>query len=272
MKSVSTTKFWSVWSQTVRLRERMAALGQAVLPAACLVCEHPASDKQLPAGSALCRYCKQIHDLALFSPQSACLRCALPLTQPTVNTAACLEDLALFCPDCLQRPPPFQRCRASTYYETVPRALVSKLKVEKKLIAADFIASVMSESVTAESAISVDSVLPVPLHRRRYRSRGFNQSQEIAKRLAKQLSLDLLADQAERIVDTPTQQRLSRKERELNLKGAFVAHKRRLAGRRVAVIDDVVTSTATVSALATTLRDAGVSYCEVWCYSRTPSP
>jgi ComF family protein len=120
-----------------------------------------------------------------------------------------------------------------------------------------------------------DLVLAVPLAPRRLAERGYNQAWELARRVARGVGCAAQARLLERPVDGAHQAQLSRAARLTNLRGAFfVAPQRRAAlqGRHVAVVDDVMTSGATLSEAATTLRRAGAARVDAWALTRTPAP
>ena len=119
-----------------------------------------------------------------------------------------------------------------------------------------------------------DAVVPVPLHWRREASRGFNQAEEIARAVCDARGWPLRTDLCRRIRATPEQSRLGAAPRRDNLRGAFALRNARDAGRcrRVLLIDDVLTTGATVSALAEVLQAAGVPALSVWTVARTPPP
>ena len=115
--------------------------------------------------------------------------------------------------------------------------------------------------------------LPVPLSARRLSERGYNQSWELAQRIARQLRLPAQADLLQRPQDTRHQADLDRAERRRNLHGAFMVDPRRralLQGRRVALVDDVMTTGATAREAAATLLRSGAAAVEVWALARTP--
>jgi ComF family protein len=115
----------------------------------------------------------------------------------------------------------------------------------------------------------VDALAPVPLHPRRLRARGYNQATEIARVLGTELGLPLLLRGVRRRTDAGPQARLPADERVSNVAAAFAVD-RSLAGLRVAIVDDVITTGATVNALAGALLDAGAARCEAWAVARTP--
>jgi ComF family protein len=116
-----------------------------------------------------------------------------------------------------------------------------------------------------------DLILPVPLHPRRLRERGFNQSLELARRIAADLELKIDWHSCRRIRATLPQSSLDQRARRKNLHSAFVADPE-LAGRHIALFDDVITTGTTVSATSRALLQAGASRVDVWALARTPLP
>jgi ComF family protein len=117
----------------------------------------------------------------------------------------------------------------------------------------------------------VDALVAVPLHRRRRYERGYNQAQEIARVLAYALKVPSIARGIERHVATPAQAGQGARARHSSVAGAFRV-RRELVGRRIAIVDDVVTTGATVNALAAELKAAGAAHCTVLAVARTPEP
>ena len=117
-------------------------------------------------------------------------------------------------------------------------------------------------------ASQVNALVPVPLHRRRLRERGFNQAFEIARPVAAGLGLPLLIRGIGRQADTQPQTLLGARDRRENIRGAFRT-RRDLQALNVAIVDDVITTGATVNALAASLRDAGASTVHAWALART---
>lgn len=262
-----------------------------LLPEHCPLCEialDPSLDQVL-----LCRFCQSINDLSKIDPNVSCVRCALPLLEASPGKsppnhsrlapqAHDIESAVVFCPDCLSRPPSFRRSIICSRYGSIPAIMIHTLKVKKTFYAARFIAHEMAITVAEQNNPQgnsqapplgyIDALLPVPLHPRRQKSRGFNQANEIAKLLGKHFALPVLDRAATRIVETPAQKGLNRRERQKALRGAFSVDTEEVVGKRIAIVDDVVTTTSTVRELAKTLLQAGCADCEVWAYARTPAP
>jgi ComF family protein len=115
---------------------------------------------------------------------------------------------------------------------------------------------------------AADAIIPMPLHPARLGERGFNQAAEIARRLSGYLQLPWLGNVCRRVRDTPPQAGLDLKARRRNLRGAFACTED-LAGRRVALVDDVMTSGASLNELARTVKKAGAVSVTAWVVART---
>jgi len=120
----------------------------------------------------------------------------------------------------------------------------------------------------AGSETKPDYLLPMPLHPNRLAQRGFNQAAEIARRLSPQVGIPWLADACQRVRDTPSQAGLDLKTRQRNLRGAFACDMD-LSGKRVALIDDVMTSGSSLNELARVVRKAGAVEIQAWVLART---
>ncbi|WP_334108482.1 ComF family protein [Methylobacillus sp.] len=115
-----------------------------------------------------------------------------------------------------------------------------------------------------------DCIIPMPLHPQRIKERGFNQSVEIARIVSKQLSMPVNLHACKRVKPTPPQASLPYKQRIRNMHGAF-ACTADLQGKRIVLLDDVMTTGASLNALAKTVKDAGASHVECWVIARTIS-
>ena len=230
-------------------RHLLNTFGYRLIPGLCLCCGL-ASGRELD----LCAGCEAA--LPVLGP--ACLRCAIPLPTPAL------------CGECLRQPPPFTRVIACHPYAPPVSTLILALKQRRDLAAG----RVLGELLTARIAATVpaddrpDLLIPVPLHWRRCFARGFNQARELARPLAAALGI-ALAPRLARRVQHLTPQHRRRDERHRQLRGAFRIC-RPLAGERIAIVDDVVTTTGTARALADALIRAGAGPVEVWCIARTP--
>ncbi len=114
----------------------------------------------------------------------------------------------------------------------------------------------------------VDAIVPVPLHRRRFLERGYNQAVEIARPVAAALGLDLYVAGIRRRRPTPAQTQLTARKRLANVRRAFSVN-RKLTGLHVAIVDDVITTGATVNSLARELKRAGASSVHAWAVARS---
>lgn len=165
------------------------------------------------------------------------------------------------CPACTARPRAFDRARAACLYDEASRDLILKLKHADRTDLAGLMARWLSRSARPllEDA---DVVVPVPLHRWRLLRRRYNQAAEIARPLARGAGLAFLPDALERVRDTATQGGKSATGRRRNVAGAFAiraAVRDQLTGRRVLLVDDVLTTGATAHACARALKAAGAA-------------
>jgi ComF family protein len=223
----------------------------------CLLCEGPAA--ALPLCNALCHGCHQ--DLP-WNNQS-CARCALPLASGQRLCAACL-----------QHPPAQVLTLAPLCYEFPVDHLVAGLKYHGQLAHAPLLGNLLKQHVIAANLPAPDLLLPVPLHSQRLAERGYNQALEIARPLAKHFALPLETKLIIRQKSTTPQMLLSAEARALNPQGAFALDEKRLRQlgeiQRVAIIDDVMTTGATLAEITRLLMNAGILHVELWVVARTP--
>lgn len=231
-------------------------LGRAAgwLPNRCAVCHADGDGLE----ARLCGDC-----LARFAPaRPRCARCALPVPAGVA-----------VCGHCLREPPPWTHAVAACDYGYPWDGLLGAFKFEAALDLAPVLALQLARAVERTSASAVDLLLPVPLAGERLRERGYNQALELARPLARRLALPIEPDALQRPVDTPHQIALRRDQRAANVRGAFTvppAAALALRGRRVAVIDDVMTTGATMAEATRALRIAGVAEVQAWVVARTP--
>lgn len=225
-------------------------LARWLLPARCLACGDPAREIDL------CAPCIR----ALPSNQSACPTCAIPLPMD-----------APACGSCLQRPPPFSRLRTAWRYEGVITHLLPRFKFHRDLAAGRVLAELaMREWQDWDGWDGVDRIIPIPLHRARLGQRGYNQALELARPIARQMMLPVDLTSLSRRRATTPQTELDAPTRRRNLRGAFSA--RPVPGSTVMLLDDVVTTAATVHEAARTLLRAGAGEVRVLAIARAPEP
>ena len=183
------------------------------------------------------------------------------LVDPSCPRCALASPSGALCGHCLAQPPHYDATIAALAYAFPADALVHALKFRGELALSSFLASCLKERISAQG---VDCILPVPLSNARLRERGYNQAVEIARHLGGRLEIDACARER----DAPPQAGLDREARRRNVRGAFRCQ-RSFAGERVAVVDDVMTTGATLDALAAALKDAGAASVTNWVVCRT---
>ena len=219
---------------------------------ACVLCDAPGPD--------LCEAC---HEESMRPAAVACPRCAIPLAA---------GDASHPCGRCVKRPPAFDASLAAAIYEAPFDALVRGLKYGARLAYAPLLARLLHERFHTHP-MAVDVLIPVPLSRDRMASRGFNQSIEIARPLARRLRIPLDTASVLRIRDTPPQAALPFEARRKNIRGAFAmidSRRTMLDGLAVGVVDDVMTTGSTLDEMAATLKRAGVARVVNLVVARTP--
>lgn len=199
----------------------------------------------------LCAGCDA--DLSHYSTP-ACPICALPALD------------ANLCGACLRRPPAFDNTLAAFSYDFPIDRLLHAFKYAGNLALVDVLAQPLARLVEVQP--KPDLLLPMPLHPSRLKERGFNQSLEIAKPISRWLDIPLAACACRRTRDTPTQTGLKLRERRRNVRGAFACDLD-LSGKSVAVLDDVMTTGATLEEISRALRRSGATTISAWVVART---
>jgi ComF family protein len=223
----------------------LAGISKLFYPSSCLLCG-------VLASSGLCAAC------AAELPENlcACSRCALPL-YGTENE---------ICGRCLKKPPAFDAAWSPFIYAQPLEWMISQLKFNAKLLQANVLAELMMNRLPALSGIP-DCIMPVPLHPQRLRQRGFNQSVELARPLARAQHVPLDVSSCRRLRATPPQTGMTASQRRRNLRGAFeFPNEQNYA--HVVLFDDVMTTGATLNELARLLKRQGVHRVEVWSLAR----
>jgi ComF family protein len=222
----------------------------ALLPPHCLLCGHDAQRQR-----DLCDAC------AADLPRNhiCCPRCALPL-----------KVAAPLCGECLQREPPFAAAHVPFVYASPLDQLLMRLKFGRSLAAGRVLSELWLDVLRRQAPLLPAVLVPVPLHAQRLRERGYNQALELTRPLARGLGIPLCGDLLERSRATPPQSDLDAIERRRNLRDAFRIVDNAALPAHVAIVDDVMTTGATLRECATTLRRAGVQRVDVWALARAP--
>ena len=230
-------------------------------PAHCLAC-----GGRGVGGRDLCAACHA----GLPWLRTACPRCALPLPAPAAVPDQVRDRL---CGECLrialdQSRPPLDAVHAAFVYAPPLDRLLPRFKFHGDLAAGRLLAALMHEAAPRFPHDAV--IVPVPLHRKRLRQRGYDQALELAKPLAVACSLPLRDDLLLRARATAAQSRLHADQRKRNLRNAFEVDAPAALPSCVVLIDDVMTTGATLHAAAKALRKAGVARVEAWVCARVP--
>jgi ComF family protein len=230
-----------------------ASSGRTRPPGQCAVCR--GWDTQ-----PVCADC-----VARFAPAlPRCRRCGLRLAVAAPMCGACLAD-----------PPPFDACVVGCDYAFPWDRLIADFKFNSRVELAAPLAQRLRAAIERDAQPRPQWVLPVPLAPQRLAERGYNQSWELARRLARSLGCRADAELLARPLAGAHQAELGLAQRLQNLKGAFVPNPRRhvsLQGQHVAVVDDVMTSGTTLREAAAALRRGGAARVDAWVLARTPAP
>lgn len=252
LSNAQMTEFDIVSSRRGRLRTRVvgacASVLRAALPQVCALCTNESGD------ALLCDAC--IRDMPRVG--ESCPRCASG--SPGGAT----------CGACLVTSPPQAATIAAWRYAFPVDRLLHAFKYGGRLGLAEPLADAIVAAVAARGSAVPDRIVAVPLARSRQRTRGYNQAQEIARRVSSRLGVPLV-NGLRRVRDTPPQAGAGLAARARNVRGAFAATMRH-DGFAVAIVDDVMTTGATIAAAAAAMREAGATRVEAWVVARTPPP
>lgn len=228
-----------------------------LLPTNCIVCGRSSTNP-----NSLCHDCES--ELPWMG--RACCNCGIP-----IDTQSLKDDT---CGSCLLAPPPFSSCRGIFHYDSPIDKLISGFKFNAHFhvgfTLSTILANKMREHYTKTQ--NPDLLLAIPLHRNRLKQRGFNQSIEIARVISRHCQIPLAKSALHKIRDTSPQTKLgSARARKSNLKDAFrIANGRHLESvKSIALIDDVVTTMATICAVSKVLQHHGIRRIDVWCLARS---
>jgi len=188
--------------------------------------------------------------------QNACEICALPLVAP-----------ARFCPACLRQPPYYSEVQAAWHYAYPVNQLIQRFKYCGDLIAGHSLAQLAAKIMDARQR--PDLLSPIPLHWRRYWQRGYNQAQLVAEELGRQWQLPVHPRLLRKVSATQTQSQLKRSQRLRNLLDSFALCEG-VEGLHIGLVDDVLTTGATLEAAAQKLLEEGAAKVSAFVLARTP--
>ena len=239
---------WLKNSHLLNFRLDTGILKQAIFKQNCVLCASPET-----INHAVCKPC--LNDLP-WHPTSSCPQCGLSSSSMVYGS-------------CLNSPPDFDVTKAVFLYAYPVDAMMLRYKYGNMLNLGDTFGEFLAEKTLLET---IDVIIPMPMHPQRLKERGFNQALEVAKVLCKNHKEILDYKSVERQTLTPPQASLPLKERVKNIKGAFKVKADKLdklQGKRIAIIDDVMTTGASLNELAKTLKKAGAAHVECWVIART---
>ena len=229
----------------MRLAELYNDVCDIIYPPQCMACAEIISP---PKSQIFCAACQE---KISFITGSICPICGIPFWGSPAGSH--------ICGNCLENKPFYNQARSVAGFETVIMDTIHKFKYGRSISLGNVLGSFMADFSFPNFDFSEYSLLiPVPLHIKRLRERGFNQSLLLAKELGKKYKLPVNFSLLKRCKFTLTQTGLNKSEREKNIKGAFaVADKKKIAGENIILIDDVYTTGATINECAQILLKAG---------------
>ncbi len=225
---------------------------QILLPHTCVLCQCKSENL-----TDLCQYCYQ----QLPWSQPACQQCAMPLTDATQT----------HCGQCLKKPPPFEKTLALFAYKRPITHMINQLKFHNRLVQSKILGDLLANKIIQhyESHEQPELIIPVPLHKKRLQTGGYNQSLELAKPISRHLNIPIENHACIRIKNTQAQSSLHAKRRKHNTKNAFSLISP-IDAQHIAILDDVVTTGSTVTEFSQMLRKHQSNMrIDVWCCART---
>ncbi|MDX2345369.1 MAG: ComF family protein [Legionella sp.] len=200
----------------------------------------------------LCTYCESL----LIPLGAACRQCATPLPDTKI----------LLCGHCIQHPPPLDAVFTPYRFEGPLRTLLHDFKYHEKLHLSLFFAKQMQHTPPAFNPKDT-CFMPIPLHKKRIQTRGFNQSAVLARHLAKRFNQPCSLNHIKKIKNTPPQASLPAKTRQKNIRNTFDVQP--VTYSHVILIDDLITTGSTANELARQLKSQGCEQVSLWCLAKT---
>ncbi len=220
-----------------------------LFPPTCILCGNRGFDSQ-----DICTFCYN----DLYKNIACCYRCAETIESPQLTPQ--------LCGICIKKTPAFDETYAPYLHRGIIRYLIAKLKYNRQYKNARLLGYLLAKYLQ-KTAEMPEVIIPIPLHKKRFRERGFNQSFEIAKVLSMRLGIPIDSKSCIRKRDTIHQIDLPVKQRHKNMKNAFAVIKQ-MNVDHVAILDDVMTTGSTVNELAIELKKSGVERVDIWVCAR----
>ena len=240
------------------LKSCLTRILDAVLPAMCSYCRSPVGDSGIPY---FCHACWSDFS-AVQGP--VCPSCGRPFGSPEALTDSPEHE----CLSCRKEPPHFDQALAAGLFEGPLREAIHLYKYRPLRSLGKHLSHWMAEQV--RMTVPLDMAIPVPLHKKRLRLRGFNQALLLAHGVSERFMIPLNYDNLVRVRSTRPQVELSGRERAENVRGAFrVNDPSKISGKKILLIDDVFTTGATMNECAKVLKDAGAQAVTVLTLART---
>ena len=226
-----------------------------LFPPICPLCTKELLDK----GERICSTCSRSKK-KIFITSPTCYSCGKPMKSYEKE----------YCSDCRKHPKQFNRGMGLCVYEKPVTDSLSAIKYKnQRKLAGYYIEEIKKRKYKELRKLCVDAVIPVPIHKKKRRKRGFNQAEIFAKGIAQMLDVPMYPKIIERIHDTKPQKQLGPGERKKNLKKAFYGNKKKYleAGmpKKVLLVDDIYTTGATTDAVTLALKSLGVREVYVFC-------
>ena len=228
---------------------KISKLIEVLLPYTCILC-NSLSDQRID----LCSY--YFNNLPFYP--TSCIKCGKPITK-----------IASQCGQCLKSPPQFNNTHILFQYKPPITKLLKRLKFNQNLTNAKVLGELLAKYVAIKYAnLKFPNVLlPIPLHPKRIKQRGFNQTIELARPIAKLLKIPIEYKFCHRVRETLPQTMLPAHARRKNLQNAFYINAN-LTGMHIAVIEDVITTGSTIKSFCQALKQAGAHKIDIWCIAR----
>ncbi len=234
-----------------QIKAALEQISSFIYPNICLCCEDKGH-----AGIDLCESCYK----NLLKIKFACERCAMPLAHTNAKACGACNNRKIY----------FDTSYAPFLFKGFIRESIYQFKFNNKLNHGKLLATLLAKQIQQQNRILPDVLVPVPLHKKRLRKRGFNQSLEIARILNKYLSKEISIKDIYRAKPTHVQMELPAKQRRANVKDAFKLRSSNsvFKDKNIVIIDDVMTTGSTVNEMAKCLKQSGAKHIDVWCVAR----